>query len=900
MTKCDCIRFGLRKAFSAGKKKLQVFATIILFNSYAATAQEVTVTTTPVKVADSIYRVPAGRNGWAYNSVNGVVFRKNSLVTYQDTQYIAFYDSAKNVVLGKRKIGESTWVLRTSPYTGNTTDAHNSISIIVDGAGYLHVSWDHHNNALHYARSTAPGALTLGAQTAMTGRNETSVSYPEFYTLPNGDLMFFYRDGASGNGNTVLNRYKISSRTWTQVQSNLISGEGARSAYTQTTIDRFGYIHVSWVWRESSNVASNHDMNYAVSYDGGVTWKKSTGTSYSLPIVQATAEKIATIPQNSDLINQTSITTDEDGKPYIATYWKETNGAAPQYHIIYKSASGWAVENLGFRTQNFSLAGIGTQVIPISRPQLLVWKRGNYIKAVVVFRDIERNKRLSLATNDSLGVAGWRLIDAGTDPIGDWEPSFDTELWRTAKMIHIFGQYMLQGPNETTTNTPPQPVFVLQVDTAVRGTTAAVFADTIATSVYGNWSGSEVLGQQYLPNRTGRATALSGTINFTSSSSGTGVSVIASSGKATTSTTTTEYYIPKTDTGSAVARLQAYTSAAFTYKADSALFLRQSSSANVNKFSIHNLTSTATASLRFGIQFTTAATSNAAATYALSIGRESGSGSYDNNTASVSSSTNISGMFTALRWAITSAGAITLSYRTGASAYTAVSSLSTDTTRATYYTPFTFAKGQAYTIKVWCNNTATIIGYYIVQGRKYQLAPATYDVWVNNHKVLTGLPSLRKVSGSYGVASGDSGASLNAFAIEGVTNGGSTNEYIRLTNLEWKAAINNATARTAASGTATTVDAVQIEKISLQAASMFIVYPTLVENETISVRFGKLSNKVEIKLVSLDGKLVLRKEVPATYSQQTLILKTGQVLPGAYILLVRDKKATQSTRIVIQ
>ena len=43
-------------------------------------------------------------NGWANNSVNTVIFRKNSLVTYKNYQYTAYYDTAQNVVLAKRAV----------------------------------------------------------------------------------------------------------------------------------------------------------------------------------------------------------------------------------------------------------------------------------------------------------------------------------------------------------------------------------------------------------------------------------------------------------------------------------------------------------------------------------------------------------------------------------------------------------------------------------------------------------------------------------------------------------------------------------------------------------------------------------------------------------------------------
>ena len=85
---------------------------------------------------------------WANNSVNAVIFRKNSLVSFRDTQYIAYYNKDRFVMLGKRRSGASTWQLQQTNYKGNAGDAHNTISIMVDGDGYLHIAWDHHNNPL--------------------------------------------------------------------------------------------------------------------------------------------------------------------------------------------------------------------------------------------------------------------------------------------------------------------------------------------------------------------------------------------------------------------------------------------------------------------------------------------------------------------------------------------------------------------------------------------------------------------------------------------------------------------------------------------------------------------------------------------------------------------------------
>ncbi|MFD1858890.1 hypothetical protein EHW97_05595 [Aeromicrobium camelliae] len=153
---------------------------------------------------------------WANNSVNATVFRRNSVVSHEADgvvhQFTAYYDENGALVLARRS-GGGRWEYERSMHTGNPTDAHNSISIAVDGSGYLHVSWGHHNSPLSYARSVAPLSLELGPKESMVGRGETLVTYPEFYRLPDGGLFFLYRFGRSGAGDLVLNRYDPPHRT---------------------------------------------------------------------------------------------------------------------------------------------------------------------------------------------------------------------------------------------------------------------------------------------------------------------------------------------------------------------------------------------------------------------------------------------------------------------------------------------------------------------------------------------------------------------------------------------------------------------------------------------------------------------------------------------------------------
>jgi len=415
----------------------------------------------PAQNTTAIKLVPVD-TGWANNSVNAVIFRKNSLVTFRGTQYIAYYNNDGFVVLGKRQTGSANWQLQPTPYKGKATDAHNTISIMVDGDGYLHIAWDHHNNPLNYCRSISPGSLELTGRLTMTGSNEQKVSYPEFYTMPGGNILFFYRNGGSGNGNLVINEYSVSTKKWAPVQTNLVDGEGQRSAYWQACVDAKGAIHISWVWRESPDVASNHDMCYARSLDGGKTWEKSTGEKYTLPINAATAEYVCRIPQKSELINQTSMAADEAGNPFIASYWKDQGDSIPQYHVIYKTGKQWEVQNLHLLTTAFSLSGMGTKRIPVSRPQIITWKSGKYLSAAIIFRDAQRGDKAVAATCANIQKGKWTIIDLTNNSLGDWEPTYDTELWKEKGILNLFIQHVVQADAEGNSATPPQLVQVLE------------------------------------------------------------------------------------------------------------------------------------------------------------------------------------------------------------------------------------------------------------------------------------------------------------------------------------------------------------------------------------------------------------------------------------------------------
>lgn len=397
--------------------------------------------------------------GYSQTSVNTAVFRNNSLVTHGKEQYISYYDADGYLTLGKRKLGTEQWILHRTQYRGNVEDGHNVISMMLDGDGYLHLSFDHHGHPLNYCRSLAPYSLELGPKESMTGVDEGNVTYPEFYFLSGGDLLFAYRSGSSGRGNLVMNRYDVKNRVWHRVQDVLIDGEEQRNAYWQLYVDERGTIHLSWVWRETWHVETNHDLCYARSRDNGMTWEQADGTPYQLPIRLDNAGYACRIPQGSELINQTSMSADSDGHPYIATYWRDTDSDIPQYRLVWHDGREWKNRQVSQRQTPFSLKGGGTKMIPIARPRIAVDGK----EIFYLFRDEERGSKVSLAHAADLTKEQWEYLDLTDFSVDAWEPSHDTELWKQRHKLHLFVQQTRQGDGERTVEFEPQMVYVLEV-----------------------------------------------------------------------------------------------------------------------------------------------------------------------------------------------------------------------------------------------------------------------------------------------------------------------------------------------------------------------------------------------------------------------------------------------------
>lgn len=161
-------------------------------------------------------------------------------------------------------------------------------------------------------------------------------------------------------------------------------------------------------------------------------------------------------------MNTTSMVANKDGNPYIASYWRKAGAMAPQYHLIYNEGNGWQTQQISSRTTTFGLSGAGTKRIPISRPQLLLKQEKEKRKLILLYRDAERDNKVSASMSDDLTERKWAVKDLTDYSVGLWEPTYDTELWKRKHLLALFVQNVEQGDTETIKELTPKTINVLK------------------------------------------------------------------------------------------------------------------------------------------------------------------------------------------------------------------------------------------------------------------------------------------------------------------------------------------------------------------------------------------------------------------------------------------------------
>jgi hypothetical protein len=269
------------------------------------------------------------------------------ILTSGNTQYVAYYDKDHNMTVASRELGSSEWIRQVLPSRVGW-DSHNYITLALDQAGQLHVSGNMHADPLVYFRTEEPGDVRTLRAFPMTGKEGDRVTYPRFLEDHEGRLIFTYRSGGSGRGDTYYNRYDAESRTWSQlVDKPLLDGEGERNAYPLGPVEGpDGFFHLVWVWRDTPDCATNHHLSHARSRDL-INWESAFGEPVDLPLVLGEERLwVDPIPSGGGIINGCQeLFFDEANRP-VVTYHKSDAEGNMQIYAARAGAGKWKINVL--------------------------------------------------------------------------------------------------------------------------------------------------------------------------------------------------------------------------------------------------------------------------------------------------------------------------------------------------------------------------------------------------------------------------------------------------------------------------------------------------------------------------------------------------------------------------
>ncbi len=276
------------------------------------------------------------------------------LLTVGDHQYVAYYDAERRMTVAARSGGSPQWTYQVLPSRVGW-DSHNGIVMAADANGCLHLSGNMHCAPLVYFRTRRPHDISTFERvpSMVPGRPERRVTYPRFLKGPNGELIFSYRDGGSGNGRRLFNVYDPQSRTWKPLfEKPLLDGIGKMNAYPSgPSRGPRGWFHLVWMWRDTPDCQTNHDISYARSRDL-VHWETAAGKPLSPPITPENKDVVVDpVPSRKGLINMGfGVTFDHRRRPIIHYHKYDARGNSQLYlarwedgRWVIRQVSNWDV-----------------------------------------------------------------------------------------------------------------------------------------------------------------------------------------------------------------------------------------------------------------------------------------------------------------------------------------------------------------------------------------------------------------------------------------------------------------------------------------------------------------------------------------------------------------------------
>ncbi len=367
---------------------------------------------------------------WSGHSV------KFALLVTRTRVVIGYYDAGRQLTVAMRDRTGGSWISQKLD-TSVGWDSHNYVALAEDGEGRIHLAANMHVSPLTYWMSEPGGDVrTLKRVSQLVDdRSEKSMTYPIFLHDHANRLILKYRDGGSGNGNEIYDVFDDRTATWAHLTTApLTDGEGLRNGYFMGPVigpdQRF---HIAWVWRETPDAATSHDLSYARSPDL-IHWSRADGTPLALPITLATAEIVDPVPVKGGMINNNTIIGFDDKGRVMITYHKYDKAGDTQIFVARFEGKRWHTHRIsrwkayrwdfgGNGSLNSEIVVAGAQPIGKGLLKVPVVRLGKSTDFIIRSRDlslVEARPVLSLADRlkPEMTIPDGMMLNIEEDPSG--------------------------------------------------------------------------------------------------------------------------------------------------------------------------------------------------------------------------------------------------------------------------------------------------------------------------------------------------------------------------------------------------------------------------------------------------------------------------------------------------
>jgi hypothetical protein len=127
-----------------------------------------------------------------------------------------------------------------------------------------------------------------------------------------------------------------------------------------------GRFHIVWVWRDTPDCASNHDISYARS-DDLVQWTDSAGRPLALPITVETGDIVDPVPPGGGLLNvNRELGFDNAGRPVVTYHKYDANGDLQVYAARRESDAWRIVQVSDWKGYRWAFSGGGSILVEVN------------------------------------------------------------------------------------------------------------------------------------------------------------------------------------------------------------------------------------------------------------------------------------------------------------------------------------------------------------------------------------------------------------------------------------------------------------------------------------------------------------------------------------------------------